>query len=148
MFRLGNVVIVLFLLLIPVVYRVSAFTLRSGAPSASGRPLVPQSFAPFRRPTMCLWDAITPVDDEDDDEDDDENEEIEPGEMRVSEIKAELDLRGVEYKDCFDKESLSQRLMEARVSGKADPKILEKFNRAKVCQGTLNGELLEFRYAI
>ena len=67
-----------------------------------------------------------------DDQLDDDEEEMEPGKMRVSEIKAELDLRGIDYKDCFDKESLSQRLMEARASGKANPAILEKFNRAKV----------------
>ena len=46
---------------------------------------------------------------------DDDDEDVEPGKMRVSEIKAELDLRGVSYADCFDKESMAQRLEEARV---------------------------------
>lgn len=32
-----------------------------------------------------------------------EEEEAEPGRMRVAEIKSELDLRGIDYKDCFDK---------------------------------------------
>ena len=41
-------------------------------------------------------------------------EEEEPGTMRVKEIKAELDLRGVNYSDCFDKESLAQKLVQAR----------------------------------
>lgn len=62
----------------------------------------------------------------------DDDDLIAPNKMRVSEIKAELDLRGISYADCFDKESLAARLDEARVSGKADPKILEKFNRQKL----------------
>ena len=63
---------------------------------------------------------------------DDDEDETEPGKMRVSEIKAELDLREVAYKDCFDKESLIQRLQDARSTGKANPKILEKFNKQKL----------------
>lgn len=54
--------------------------------------------------------------------------------MRVSEIKSELDLRGISYADCFDKESLVLRLEEARATGKADPSILEKFNKQKLEQ--------------
>lgn len=69
-----------------------------------------------------------------DNDDDDEEEEVEPGKMRVSEIKAELDLRGISYADCFDKESLVLRLEEARATGKADPTILEKFNKQKLEQ--------------
>jgi hypothetical protein len=76
----------------------------------------------------------TDDDDDDDDDDDEEEEEVEPGKMRVSEIKAELDLRNISYKDCFDKESLVQRLQDARASGKADPSILEKFNKQKLEQ--------------
>ena len=68
-----------------------------------------------------------------DDHGNDEEEEVEPGKMRVSEIKAELDLRGISYNDCFDKESLTLRLLEARATGKANPEILDKFNKAKVC---------------
>ena len=46
---------------------------------------------------------------------DTDNEDIvEPGTMRVSEIKSELDLRKVDYSDCFDKESLAQKLVQAR----------------------------------
>ena len=66
------------------------------------------------------------------DDDDDEEEQVPPGQMRVSEIKAELDLRGISYADCFDKESLADRLIEARATGKADPAILDKFNRSKI----------------
>ncbi len=65
-------------------------------------------------------------------DDNGEDEVVEPGQMRVSEIKAELDMRSISYNDCFDKESLVERLKEARAMGKADPSILEKFNRQKV----------------
>jgi len=67
-------------------------------------------------------------------DDADDEEEVEPGKMRVSEIKAELDLRGISYADCFDKEALVLRLEEARATGKADPSILEKFNKQKLEQ--------------
>ena len=80
----------------------------------------------------------------DDNGGDDEEEEIEPGKMRVSEIKAELDLRGIDYSMCFDKESLSELLEEARVVGKANPDILDKFNKAKL-EETYNEEKLEIK---
>jgi len=67
-------------------------------------------------------------------DDADDEEEVEPGKMRVSEIKAELDLRGISWADCFDKEALVLRLEEARATGKADPSILEKFNKQKLEQ--------------
>jgi hypothetical protein len=69
---------------------------------------------------------------DDDDNDNDDDDLIAPGMMRVSEIKAELDLRKISYADCFDKESLVERLQEARAKGLADPSILEKFNRQKL----------------
>lgn len=65
-------------------------------------------------------------------EDDDEDDLIAPGMMRVSEIKAELDLRKISYADCFDKEALVERLQEARAKGLADPSILDQFNRQKL----------------
>lgn len=49
--------------------------------------------------------------------------------MKISEIKSELDLRKVSYSDCFDRESLELRLNSARASGKADPSIIDEFNR-------------------
>lgn len=64
--------------------------------------------------------------------DDEEDEEVEPGKMRVAEIKAELSMRKVDFSDCFDKESLVNKLQEARMSGKADPSIIDEFNRKKV----------------
>jgi len=60
-----------------------------------------------------------------------EAEDVEPGTMRVAEIKSELDLRGIEYIDCFDKESLAQKLVQARASGKADPSIIDQFNEQR-----------------
>lgn len=72
------------------------------------------------------YDALR---DDDDDDDDEDEEPTPPGQMRVSEIKAELDLRGITYTDCFDKESLADRLIAARLTGQANPEILDKFNR-------------------
>lgn len=66
------------------------------------------------------------------DDDDEEEEETPPGQMRESEIKAELELRGISFADCFDKESLAERLTEARSTGKANPDIIDKFNRQKI----------------
>jgi hypothetical protein len=63
---------------------------------------------------------------------DEDDEEVEPGKMRVSEIKSELRMRGVKFDDCFDKESLVERLQEARATGKADPEILNEFNKKKL----------------
>ena len=81
---------------------------------------------------MTTTDESSAAIDEDDDDDEEEEEVVEPGKMRVSEIKAELDMRGINYKDCFDKESLQQRLSDARATGKANPKIIDNFNKQKV----------------
>jgi hypothetical protein len=67
-----------------------------------------------------------------DDDDNGEEDEIAPNQMRVAEIKAELDLRDIRYDDCFDKESLARRLQDARATGKANPQILERFNKQKL----------------
>ena len=41
--------------------------------------------------------------------DDPENDEdADVGTMRVAEMKSELNLRGIDYSDCFDRESLSK----------------------------------------
>lgn len=76
----------------------------------------------------------------DEDANNDEYEEhFEPGQMRVSEIKAELSMRNVAFGDCFDKDSLVQRLHEARASGKADPNIIDEFNKKKL-EATMKGD--------
>jgi hypothetical protein len=82
--------------------------------------------------------------DDDDDDDDDDDEPVEPGKMRVSEIKAELELRGIAYGDCFDREALVGRLVTARAAGKADPTILERFNKQTLEQ-TFAGRKVEIR---
>ena len=48
--------------------------------------------------------------------------------MKVSEIKAELDLRKVSYEGLFEKDEYARLLAEARASGRADPSIIEDFN--------------------
>ena len=65
-----------------------------------------------------------------------------PGQMKISEIKSELDLRKVNYKDCFDRESLEKRLDEARASGKADPSIIDEFNKRNL-EASISGESFE-----
>lgn len=79
-----------------------------------------------------------------DDNDDDDDDAVEPGKMRVSEIKSELEMRGVDYSDCFDKESLADRLVEARATGRANPQIIDKFNKAKLEQ-TFREEKFEIK---
>jgi hypothetical protein len=49
--------------------------------------------------------------------------------MRVSELKAELDLRGLSYAGVMEKEGLATLLADARVSGRADPSLINDFNR-------------------
>lgn len=63
-----------------------------------------------------------------------DDDEVAPGQMRISEIKSELDMRGIGYADCFDQESLAVRLIEARATGRANPDIIDKFNKAKLEQ--------------
>lgn len=75
---------------------------------------------------------------------DDDDEIVEPGKMRVSEIKGELELRGIGFDDCFDKESLVKRLEDARATGKADPSILEEFNKKKL-EENVTGKKVEIR---
>jgi STI1 domain len=86
--------------------------------------------ARFNRPRSCVT-ALKSKDESVSYDVDSDDEIIEPGAMRISEIKAELDLRGVGYADCFDKGSLVQKLLDARAAGRADPSILRKFNQQR-----------------
>ena len=52
--------------------------------------------------------------------------------MKVSEIKAELDLRGISYAGLFEKSELARALADSRSSGRANPEILDNFNRQKM----------------
>lgn len=44
----------------------------------------------------------------------------------MSEIKAELELRGVSYAGVFERNELEALLLDARTKGKARPEILEQ----------------------
>jgi len=48
----------------------------------------------------------------------------------------------VSYKDCFDRESLELRLNDARASGKADPSIIDEFNKRNL-EANVKGESFE-----
>eukprot|EP00953_Heterococcus_sp_UTEX-ZZ885_P024902 13576-Heterococcus_DN1.PRE.1 len=50
-------------------------------------------------------------------------------EMKVSEIKGELDMRGISHSGLYEKRELVHRLEEARALGQADPSIVDKFNK-------------------
>lgn len=108
---------------------------------ALSSPFVPRQDAMMHRQAFRLQLTAEASSLNDDDEEDDE---VEPGKMRISEIKAELDLRGIKYADCFDKESLVERLQEARATGKADPEILERFNKQRLEQ-TFKEEKIEIK---
>ena len=53
------------------------------------------------------------------------------GKMKVCEIKAELDLRGVTYAGVFERPELEALLLKARVEGKARPEMLDTFNQQR-----------------
>jgi len=53
----------------------------------------------------------------------------ETSEMRVGDLTAELDIRGVDYADCVEADELRSRLAEARLAGKASPDVVDAFNR-------------------
>mmetsp|Transcript_33278 Transcript_33278/g.102228 ORF Transcript_33278/g.102228 Transcript_33278/m.102228 type:complete len:223 (-) Transcript_33278:11-679(-) len=50
--------------------------------------------------------------------------------MRVGELTAELDLRGVDYSDCVEADELRARLKDARLSGTASKDVIDQFNKA------------------
>lgn len=54
---------------------------------------------------------------------------------QVSEIKAELELRGVSYAGVLERNELEALLLDARVKGKARPEILDQFNEAQTTAG-------------
>ena len=49
--------------------------------------------------------------------------------MRVSELKAELELRKIDTTNFFEKEELARALADARAEGRADPSLVDDFNR-------------------
>ena len=53
-----------------------------------------------------------------------------PEEMKIGELTAELDLRGIDYSDCIEADELRAKLKDARLSGRAGKDVLENFNKA------------------
>ena len=99
------------------------------SPSSHNAPLRPTLAAPSSLSRLHATGASANEQDGVIDLGEDDYEEVEPGKMRVSEIKAELNLRKVDYSDCFDKESLAARLANARMQGKADPSLVDDFKQ-------------------
>tara|TARA_B110001452_G_scaffold66343_1_gene53231 strand:+ start:248 stop:826 length:579 start_codon:yes stop_codon:yes gene_type:complete len=52
--------------------------------------------------------------------------------MKVPEIKAELDMRGISYEGLFEKAELATLLATSRSQGRADPSIIDDFNKEKL----------------
>ncbi|KAJ1634537.1 hypothetical protein T492DRAFT_1142148 [Pavlovales sp. CCMP2436] len=48
--------------------------------------------------------------------------------MPTADIKAELELRKVDFAGCFEKDDLVRRLVLSREQGEADPTLVDKFN--------------------
>lgn len=94
----------------------------SACATLCGRPTLAQSFELLQATASAREDGVIDLSDDD-------YEEVEPGKMRVSEIKAELKLRNVDFSDCFDQESLAARLANARMQGKADPSLVDDFKQ-------------------
>ena len=61
-----------------------------------------------------------------------ENIQLPETSMSIDEIKAELDMRGVDFQDCISKSELVQRLVETRVNGKANPDILKSIKEPEI----------------
>lgn len=60
--------------------------------------------------------------------------------MTVDELKAELDLRKVNYDDCISKKELVSRLIQSRASGRASTDVFEQFaaNEAEATEKGVN----------
>ena len=63
--------------------------------------------------------------------------------MRVAEIKAELEVRGVSCEGVVEKDELADLLARARVQGKASPDILDSFNKENLERDQGLAELLQ-----
>ena len=50
--------------------------------------------------------------------------------------------RKIEYGDCFDRQSLEERLNEARSQGRADESIIDEFNKRNL-EASVKGETFE-----
>ncbi|CAB1121369.1 unnamed protein product [Ectocarpus sp. CCAP 1310/34] len=99
--------------------------------SSAVRPRVRSATAPL---AMMAGEDGTPAGGGQGAEEEDEDDKTDPdaegvAKMRASEIKAELDMRGVGYTGIFEKDELVEKLIEARSLGRADPSIIDDFNK-------------------
>lgn len=68
------------------------------------------------------------------------------GDLTVDELKAELEMRSIDYSNVITKNDLLRLLREARVTGKADPSIVDRWNELStddVIQDTIEDEDLQ-----
>jgi hypothetical protein len=49
--------------------------------------------------------------------------------MSIDELTSELELRKVNYDDCVSKKELAAKLTQSRLEGRADPSIIDNFNK-------------------
>lgn len=63
--------------------------------------------------------------------------------MTVDEIKAELELRGVDYSECLSRQEMIDKLIASRAVGRANPSIIDKFNEASMSSETLDDALMQ-----
>lgn len=71
----------------------------------------------------------------------DTNDKITIGSMRISEIKSELKDRNIDYSDCFDKESLVERLWNARNKDTENESHQESAPNGVSTDDTINNEI-------
>lgn len=114
---------------------VECFTIQSNSFSSKRKHCMQDVTKSYHQQSLCFRSKLLKMssNNEIDVEFENDDEENEIGTMRVSELKSELTLRGVDFSDCFDKESLAKKLRDARMTGKADPSIIDQFNKQRVC---------------
>eukprot|EP00904_Undaria_pinnatifida_P012783 jgi/Undpi1/8635/HiC_scaffold_25.g11100.m1 len=84
----------------------------------------------IRLPVRCAAEGVTDGEGELDEEGESVDESLEGvAKMRASEIKAELEMRGVSYEGIFEKTELVEKLIEARSLGRANPSLIDDFNK-------------------
>jgi len=124
--------IIMLMLSLSTTIQVQSFTITSTHNRCAQHQHQHQLYKQIQRTQLNADNTIINVDHDDDEDSDEDDSEPGTSTMRVGEIKSELSLRGVDYTDCFDKESLAQKLVLARASGKSDPTIIDQFNKQRV----------------
>lgn len=67
-------------------------------------------------------------------------------EMSVDEIKAELELRGVDISNCVSRDDIVKLLIDIRATGKANPECIDTFNEAMATGNTLTPDDFDSTY--